>query len=386
MELRDAVSRVPVAVSIIVPTYKEALNITPLSEQIDEAMRNAGLSYEIVIVDDDSNDGIIDAVNQIKDKYNIRLFVRKGEKGLSSAVIAGFAHASGNTLVVMDADLSHRPSEIPALVAPIMNNSHDFAIGSRFVEGGSASHFNFYRRMNAKVSKMMARPFTTVSDPMAGFFAFPKKLLTTGLFLNPLGFKIGLEMIVKAAPKSIHEIPIHFRERLFGKSKLSLKEQLRYLAHLGRLFEYKYQTTAEFLKFCLVGGLGMAVDLTFVYLSMTLFTLFGVVPELIKFRISRIVGFVFALTSNFLLNRKITFLRAEQGNGYRQYASFFAVCLTGLAVNFIISVRLFDLVPFFKTHYLAASFLGIVGGTAFNFIGSKLFVFKRLKTADHGSG
>ncbi|MDD4197598.1 MAG: glycosyltransferase, partial [Syntrophorhabdaceae bacterium] len=96
-------------VSIIVPTYKEAENITPLSEQIDQAMKHAKLTYEIIVVDDDSKDGIIEAVEKLKDRYNIKLKVRKAEKGLSSAVIAGFGMVTGGLIVVMDADLSHPP-------------------------------------------------------------------------------------------------------------------------------------------------------------------------------------------------------------------------------------------------------------------------------------
>lgn len=368
-------------VSIIVPTFKEAKNITPLSEQIDRAMKDAKLTYEIIVVDDDSQDGIIEAVEKIKDRYTIKLRVRKGEKGLSSAVIAGFGLVKGEIVVVMDADLSHPPSKIPELVTPIVDGNCDFMIGSRFVKGGSTPHFNWYRKLNAWVSKMIARPFTRVSDPMAGFFAFHRRLLTPGLTLNPLGFKIGLEIIVKASPKRISEVPIQFRDRLFGESKLSLKEQIYYLIHIKRLFEYKYKTLAEFTKFCLIGGSGMMVDLTFVYLSMQIFMISGMVPKLFQFRIARVIGFIFAVTTNFLLNRRFTFSRAEQGNIYRQYMSFFMVSLIGFTVNWFVSVYLYEHVAFFNTHYLIAAFMGILGGIAINFTGSKLFVFTHEKSS-----
>ena len=370
-----------IEVSIIVPTYKEAQNIYPLSGQIDQAMKDAKLTYEIIVVDDDSKDGIIEAVEKIKDRYNIKLKVRKDEKGLSSAVIAGFGMVTGELIVVMDADLSHPPSKIPELVVPILDGNSDFMIGSRFVKGGSAPHFNWYRKLNAWVSKMIARPFTRASDPMAGFFAFHRRLLKPGLELNPLGFKIGLEMIVKASPKRISEVPIQFRERQFGESKLSLKEQIYYLIHIKRLFEYKYKTLAEFIKFCLIGGFGMLVDLTFVYLAMQIFMIFGMIPKMFQFRIARVIGFVFAVTANFLLNRKFTFSRAEEGNIYRQYLSFFVVSLIGFTVNWFVSVYLYEHIAFFNAHYLIAAFVGILGGTIINFMGSKLFVFKRGKSS-----
>jgi dolichol-phosphate mannosyltransferase len=363
--------------SIIVPTYKEAKNITPLSVQIDQAMKDAGLTYEIIMVDDNSKDGIIEAVGLIKDRYNIRLKVRESERGLSSAVIAGFGLAKGQIIVVMDADLSHPPFKIPELVIPIMDGKYDFIIGSRFVKGGSAPHFNWYRKLNAQVSKIIARPFTKVSDPMAGFFAFHRRLFKPGLILNPLGFKIGLEMIVKAAPDKIAEIPIQFREREFGESKLSLKEQMHYLIHIKRLFEYKYKTIAEFIKFCLIGSSGMVVDLAIVYLSMQTFIISDIIPNPYRFRIARITGFAFAVTTNFLLNRKFTFQGASRGNIRLQYLSFFIVSILGFLVNFSISVYLHEHIAFFNKYYLIAALMGILGSTLINFAGSKFFVFKQ---------
>jgi dolichol-phosphate mannosyltransferase len=183
-------------------------------------------------------------------------------------------------------------------------------------------------------------------------------------------------MIVKASPKKISEVPIQFRERQFGESKLSLKEQIYYLIHIKRLFEYKYKTLAEFTKFCLIGGSGLVIDLTFVYLSMRIFMIFGIIPKLFQFRVARVIGFVFAVTNNFLLNRRLTFSRAEHGNIYQQYLSFFVVSLIGFFVNWFVSVYLYEHVAFFNTHYLIAAFMGILGGTVINFTGSKLFVFK----------
>ncbi len=227
-------------ISIIVPTYQEAQNIPLLVERIDQAMKSVPLPYEIIVVDDNSQDGIVDYIETLKNTFTIKIIVRKNEKGLSSAVLEGFRRAVGDILVVMDADLSHPPEKIPRLVNPILENKSQFALGSRFVKGGSAPYFNFYRKMNAFLSKFLARPLTPVKDPMAGFFALPKYILKDRGKLNPLGFKIGLEIMVKCAPKNIIEIPIDFQERIYGESKLSLKEQIKYLVHLKRLYQYKF--------------------------------------------------------------------------------------------------------------------------------------------------
>ena len=228
-------------ISIIVPTYREAENIPVLSREIDMAMRAARLSYEIVIVDDDSGDGIAEAVDALRShQFAVTLIVRKQVRDLSSAVLAGVFQATGDVLVVMDADLSHPPAIIPDLVAPIARDEADFVIGSRFVAGGSAGFSNNYRRLSALAARMLARPLTAVNDPMAGFFAFHRRLLTSRVILNPLGFKVGLEIIVKAAPRRITEIGIRFQNRRHGESKLSLKEQANYLIHVGRLYGYKF--------------------------------------------------------------------------------------------------------------------------------------------------
>jgi dolichol-phosphate mannosyltransferase len=356
-------------VSVVIPTYKEARNIPVLCEKINSVMTLVGMTYDIIIVDDNSNDGTVEAVNPIKKKFNINLIVRLNEKGLSSAVIEGLRHTESDIVVVMDADLSHPPKKIPELVNDILNNKAEFTIGSRFVKGGSAPHFNAYRKLNAFISKMLARPFTKATDPMAGFFAFPRKILKDFNSLNPLGFKIGLELIVKTNPKKVTEIPIQFQERLYGESKLSIREQINYILHIKRLFEYKYKMLSELIKFGLIGGSGMIVDLFFVFLSCDLLS--------IQFRIARIIGFMFALTSNFLLNRRFTFSHGRDGNIRKQYLFFFIVSLAGFSVNWLISVYLHENTGFFYYHYLFAAFIGILAGMVINFTGSKFIVFRQ---------
>ena len=358
-------------VSVIVPTYKEAKNIPVLTEKIDEAMKAHKLTYEIIIVDDNSQDGIDAEVKELQKKYPVNLKIRTNERGLSSAVIAGFTLSKGDIFVVMDADLSHPPEKIPEMVVPIIEGQAEFVIGSRFVEGGSASHFNWYRKLNAWISKTLARPLTNVKDPMAGFFAFPKRILRDLKTLNPLGFKIGLEILVKSSPKKTMEIPIRFKERLHGESKLSTKEQLLFILHLARLFDFKYKGLSEFIRFSLIGGSGMIVDLCFVFIAYNFLSL--------PFRVARVIGFLSALTSNFYLNRKYTFPHAERSSMRRQYASFFAVCIVGFSVNWVISVYLYEHMTFFHRYYLIAAFFGILGGFLINFCGSKLFVFTKKK-------
>jgi dolichol-phosphate mannosyltransferase len=358
-------------VSIVVPTYKEAKNIPVLVKEIDEALNNR-YQYEIIIIDDNSQDGIDKEVQILQDnKYNVKLKIRTDERGLSSAVIAGLKMATGDLFLVMDADLSHPPEKVPELLDRITENGADFVIGSRFVEGGGAAHFNWFRKLNAGVSKLLARPLTKATDPMAGFFAFPKHIIE-GKYetLNPLGWKIGLEISVKCTPKNLQEVPIQFKERLHGESKLSLKEQINYLIHIKRLFEFKYESFSELIKFGLTGCSGIIVNLFFVFIA---FDLAG-----LNYKLALVIGFIIALTTNFLINRKFTFTHTHKGDFFKQYTGFFITCLIGFAINWVISVYLFEHIQFFHSYYLLTTFIGIVCGMAFNFIGSKFIVFKKL--------
>jgi len=357
-------------ISIIIPTFCEADNIPELISRIDSSLKNTRFNYEIIIVDDDSRDGIESKIDDLQKKYPVKLKIRIGERGLASAVIDGFGLAAGEIYIVMDADLSHSPEYIPGMLDKISDNGFDFVIGSRFIKGGSAEHNNIFRTLNALGAKVFARPFTSVNDPMTGFFAFKSSLLKPGIHLNPLGFKIGLELLVKLEPEKILEIPIQFQERLYGKSKLTLEQQVLYLRHIWRLFKYRYRPLSEVVAFSVIGASGMVVDLIFVFLSYDILN--------ISFRGARVIGFLFSLTSNFLLNRRFAFLK--NGHGIiNQYIRFFTVCLTGFALNWTISVYLYDKYDFFHAYYLLAASLGIAGGFTVNFTGSKYLVFKNKK-------
>lgn len=228
-------------VSVVVPTFREAKNLPVLADALADAL--AGVAYEAVVVDDDSRDGTEEACAEIASRHPLRLIVRRGERGLASAVLRGMREATGRYLVVMDADLSHPPDAVPRLVAALRDGA-DFAVGSRYVPGGSTEEgWGVYRWLNSKAATVMAWPLAKVADPMAGFFALPRELLDAAEALDPIGYKIGLELLVKCRCRRVVEVPIHFRNRLHGESKLSLKEQVNYLRHLGRL--YRFRLTAR---------------------------------------------------------------------------------------------------------------------------------------------
>lgn len=235
--------------SIIVPTYQEAQNLPPLVAEIAAALAQVIPDWELIIVDDNSQDGTVEACQTLcAEGLPIRLVVRTKARGLSSAVVEGFAHARAPILLVMDADLSHPAMAIPQLYQAICNGA-EFAIGSRYVPGGGTDEqWSWYRWLNSKVAVVLAKPLVSLRDPMAGFFALPRSLLQRCIHLHPIGYKIALEILIKSRGTNLREIPIVFRPRRFGDSKLTLKQQLLYLRHLCSLYKFQFfQASARIL-------------------------------------------------------------------------------------------------------------------------------------------
>ena len=232
------------SVSLIVPTYREAENLPSLIHRIEQVRTSWHMPLELLIVDDDSADGTERAIGDLGLDW-VRLVVRKGARGLSSAVLEGLRLARNDIAVVMDADLSHPPEAIPDLVRSVIDGA-DFTIGSRYVAGGSTDvQWGFFRWLNSRAATWIARPLTSVKDPMSGFFATRRDMLNRAEYLDPVGYKIGLELLVRCNCKDIREVPIHFANRRAGQSKLSLVERLRYLQHVRRLLFYKYPRLAH---------------------------------------------------------------------------------------------------------------------------------------------
>ena len=229
--------------SIVVPTYKEVDSLPHLLERINALRARHDLELELLIMDDQSNDGSVELVEQSGYDW-ARIVVRDGPRGLSPAVLDGLRLARHPVVVVMDADLSHPPEKIPAMILALASGQQ-FVIGSRYVPGGSTDdEWGFFRWLNSQVATLLARPLTDARDPMAGFFAFRRDELKKAPYLNPIGYKIGLELIVKCGLENVGEVPIQFTDRRFGQSKLSFKEQLCATSspRLGQMFWTRFDS------------------------------------------------------------------------------------------------------------------------------------------------
>ncbi|MCK4342208.1 MAG: polyprenol monophosphomannose synthase [Phycisphaerae bacterium] len=226
----------PPFVTVVVPTYNERENLGPLTRRLFAVLDPR--HSELLVVDDDSPDGTAGVAEELAASFPVRCVVRRAERGLATAVIAGLRAARGEFVVVLDADLSHPPEKIPALVEALRDPDVQMAIGSRFVAGGEVDlHWPLHRRLNSLAARLLARPLTPVRDTMAGFFCVRRDEVRWDA-LRPVGYKIALELIVRHRWRNVVEIPITFHDRAAGKTKLGVGEQLRYLRHLARLYGY----------------------------------------------------------------------------------------------------------------------------------------------------
>jgi dolichol-phosphate mannosyltransferase len=353
------------SVTIVVPTYQEAENLPHLIDAVARVRDAHGLALTLLIVDDDSRDGSVEIVASRPETW-VQIMVRTGDRGLSEAVLDGLRRARGDVLICMDADLSHPPDAILQMLGKLQAGA-DFVVGSRYVDGGATSDdWGFLRWLNSRVATLLARPLTTVRDPMAGFFALRRSTFESGRGFNPIGYKIGLELIVKCNCERVVEVPIHFENRRFGQSKLTLKQQLLYLQHLRRLYIFKYGVWTELMQFLLVGGLGTVVNLTL----LTLLIAGGMSAH------AAVGGAIaVAMCFNFVLNRRFSFAGARQGSWWRQFVGFVSACSMGALVNY--ATTLFLLARSADASPQTAALAGITAGTSLNFLTSRYLVFRR---------
>lgn len=260
------------SVSIIIPTFRESQNLDPLLREIHTALSQEPYQYEVIIVDDNSRDGSEEIACRVAKELGISLkfFVRIEERGLATAVLFGMSQACGDLLVCMDADLSHPPASIPNLVRPLLQpHPPDMVIGSRYVDGACvADDWEPARWVNSLLATWLSRPLLRhhLTDPMAGFFALPKQVFLRGAHLRPIGYKIGLELLLRCGCARVEEIPISFRDRQAGSSKLNLREVYNYLNHLSCLYDFVYPRLSSSLKYVITicfGLLASAATLPF---------------------------------------------------------------------------------------------------------------------------
>ncbi|MBN2186892.1 MAG: glycosyltransferase family 2 protein [Dehalococcoidia bacterium] len=354
--------------SLIVPTYNEADNIEALVSRVHETLASC-CRYELIVVDDDSPDGTAEAARYLSSQYPVKVIVRRGERGLASAIAEGFGHAHGDVLGVMDADLKHPPEKIPDLLRYIRNGA-DVAIGSRYEPGGGTEKWTWQRQLVSRVARSLAHLLLPsskkVSDPLSGFFLLRRKVIQ-GIELNPTGYKILLEVLVRGKARQVACIPYTFRGREAGDSKYGIREQVNYLRHLLRLLPAD-GGVRRFIKFCLVGSSGVLVNMGLLWLLTEVAGLFYLASAAIAIGAS--------IINNFVLNDSWTFRdRRTPGMAARlmRFLKFNLVSAVGIGINMGI---LWSCTELLGVYYLLSNLFGIGAAMLWNFTANASWTWK----------
>lgn len=354
-------------VSVVLPTYNEADSLPVVVPQIVAALSQANLTSEVIVVDDASPDGTAQVAQALAGAYPVRVLRRDSERGLATAVLAGFNMSEASICVVMDADGSHPVSALPNMVRTILEDRADIVVGSRHVEGGGSRDWPFFLQFKSWLAATAVRGLTTLSDPTSGYMAVRRDLVRK-LQLDPVGWKIVLEVVVKAAPARVVEVPIVFADRELGQSKQNIRVMAQYLKHCYRLYDFRYPAWFEFARFCLVGFLGIFVDLAAVAALKGVFAL--------DTRWCAVGGFSVAVTTNYAINRTWTFKNGYTAPWVRSYFVYVGANLVGLGLRIGVIHLLMRLAGIDRGYgYLVSNFIGIVVATAANYLGAKYLAF-----------
>jgi dolichol-phosphate mannosyltransferase len=229
--------------ALVIPTLCEADNIGGLLNHIRSVLDPVRISYEILVVDDDSSDGTGEVVSAIsRQDPRVRLLVRKGQRGLSGAILHGWQNTDATILGVMDADLQHPPELLPRLIAAIRNGS-DIAIGSRYTPGGELGSWNPVRKLLSAAAIWVTWPLQKAGlrarDPMSGYFLVRRRCVERVAFQRS-GFKLLLEVLVRGRIGSVAEVPYAFGSRYRGTSKAGFKIGWDYARLLARLYAFRF--------------------------------------------------------------------------------------------------------------------------------------------------
>ena len=315
--------------AVVIPVLNECDNVALMVERLTRAL--ADIRWEAIFVDDDSPDGTADVVRALaRLQGNIRCVQRLGRRGLASACIEGILSSAAPYIAVMDGDLQHDEALLPQMLAQIKAERLDVVVASRYTEAGSVGEWQRSRVVISDVAGRLGRLVVKadLTDPMSGYFMVERNAFTAAMrSLSGQGFKILLDLFASSPrPLKFAEVPLTFRQRLYGDSKLDTMVAWEYLMLVLQKLVGP-AVPVRFLLFSMIGALGVGTHL------LTLW--FGTHMLSIAFPIAQAVATVVAMTGNFLLNNLFTY-RDRRLRGRRLITgliSFYAVCGAGGAAN-----------------------------------------------------
>ncbi len=355
--------------SVIVPTFNERDNVTVLYRRLEATLAN--VAWEVVFVDDNSPDGTWDVVRTLAQQDSrVRCVRRIGRRGLSGACIEGILASSAPYVAVIDADLQHDETQLPKMLLLLASDQADLVVGSRYIEGYKSEGFNKQRAGASALATEFARKMLRVeiADPMSGFFMMRRdRFEQLAPKLSVHGFKILLDVVATAhGGLRAVEIPYTFGARQHGESKLDSMVALDFLGLVLAKLSNDI-VSLRFILFAMVGGIGLVVHLTTLFIGLQLFKA--------PFAEAQAAGAIVAMTSNFVLNNFLTY-RDQRLKGFallRGLIAFYIVCSVGLLANVGVAFSVYDQEPIWWLAGMAGALMGVV----WNYAMSGLFVWRK---------
>jgi dolichol-phosphate mannosyltransferase len=358
----------PADLTVVVPTFNERDNVSLLVERLGRVLE--GIAWEVVFVDDDSPDGTAEAVRALARRHpNVRCMQRIGRRGLASACVEGVLSSAAPYIAVMDADLQHDESVLPAMFDMLRNEPIDIVIGSRFAGGSDFGSMIEFRLRISRLGNRLARLVVKaeLTDPMSGFFMLKRSLFDRVVRrLSAQGYKILVDIFASSPkPLAFSELAFTFRNRLHGESKLDTLVAFEYLELLvDKLIGHI--VPVRFVVFSAIGGLGLFVHLAVLAVSLKLLGL--------GFPVSQGVATIAAMTCNFGLNNILTY-RDRQLRGWKLFRgllTFYAVCSIGAVANVGIASYVFRS----DQSWWLAGVAGAAVGAVWNYAISSVFTWR----------
>ncbi|MGR6972380.1 glycosyltransferase [Streptomyces cynarae] len=369
----------PGAVTIVVPTFNESGNIRELLHRITESVPSR-LPCEVLFVDDSTDDTPDVIVREAQDCPFPVTVVHRDEPvgGLGGAVVEGLKAAGSDWIVVMDGDLQHPPSLVPELIGTGERTNAGLVVASRYIKGGSrAGLAGGYRIAVSRgatwlTKTLFPRRLRGISDPMSGFFAIRRSAVTAEI-LQPLGYKILLELAVRSRPREVTEVPFVFQERFAGRSKSTAQEGFRFLRHLVGL--RTASPLARMVVFGLIGASGFVPNLV------GLWALTGLGVHYLP---AEILANQLGVAWNFLLVEHLLFRERRRHRRWWDRVGRFAILAN---VDLVVRIPLIaTLVGAFGVGVLPATALALVMTFVLRFVGTEALVYLPRRGRTPGSG